>query len=90
MSQQQAVSLPSNSEQDDQEVVEEKRETRAFFFQYMSTRAQKDGDLRASDAELIQQQGKEVVQVMSDDTANAATMLGLKLADLGTCNSAVY
>lgn len=76
MSHQRTVSLPSSQESDDTE----KQETRVFFFQYMSKRAQKDEDLNASDAKTIQEEGEQVVQSVE---GKEAVEVASRLADWG-------
>ncbi len=78
---QQFVSLPSVVEPEETR-VEEKRETHAFFFEYMSRRAQKDQDLRADHADTIQKLRQEATEGVTDQTA---IKVGSHLADLGRC-----
>lgn len=77
MSQQRTVNLQSSDSEDN---VEEKRETSAFFFQYIARRAESDQDLSVGDADIIEQQKEEAVKAVSDA---AATKVASKLADLG-------
>lgn len=80
MSQQLTVNV-SNPESE--EVVREKRETSAFFFEYVSRRADKDLDLSVSNTNVIKQQKEEAVKAVSDA---AAVKVASKLADLGILN----
>ena len=81
MSQQRTVSLPSDVESEDPRVVEEeKKTTSAFFYEYIAKRASKDQDLKACDADIIQEQREQAVQEVQDQSAvNVAGVL----ADLG-------
>ncbi len=60
---------------------QEETDTKRFFYEYASRRAQKDEELRSQDAEVIQ------VNVAAEDagidSTDAATILGRKCADLG-------
>ena len=82
MSQQRTVSLPTDAEdsEDPQVVEEEKKTTSAFFYEYISKRANKDQDLKTSDAKIIEEQREQAVQKVRDVSAvNVAAVL----ADLG-------
>ena len=82
MSQQRTVSLPTDAEdsEDPQVVEEEKKTTSAFFYEYISKRANKDQDLKTSDAKIIEEQREQAVQKVKDVSAvNVAAVL----ADLG-------
>lgn len=82
MSQQLTVNVP-NSESEGK--VEEKRETSAFFFEYISKRADKDQDMSVSNTNVIKQQKEEALKAVSD--AAAAVKVASKLADLGIFRS---
>lgn len=77
MSQQLTVSVRDS---EDEETVEEKRETSAFFFEYISRRADKDQDLSVSNTAVIKQQKEEAVEAGSDE---ASLKVASKLADIG-------
>lgn len=80
MSQQRTVSLPTNFEPDD-EPVAEKQQTSALFFEYVARRANKDGDLKASETEVFMEEREKAVQVVGED---AATLnVASRLADIG-------
>ena len=91
MSQQRTVSLPAEEESEDSRVVEEesedsrvveeeKKATSAFFYEYISKRADKDQEMKASDAEIIQEQREQAVKAVEDvSVINVAAVL----ADLG-------
>lgn len=85
MSQQLTVNVP-NSESEGK--VEEKRETSAFFFEYISKRADKDQDMSVSNTNVIKQQKEEALKAVSD--AAAAVKVASKLADLGDQIDARY
>lgn len=80
MSQQRTVSLPTVGPEENTPKEEEKRETSAFFFQYMSRRAEKDQELKASDTEIIVEQKEQAVQAVNDA---AAINVASRLADAG-------
>lgn len=67
--------------------VEEKQETSAFFFHYISRRADSDQEMSVSDANLIKEQREEAVQALND---GAAIRVASKLADLGDQIDARY
>ncbi len=77
MSQQRTVSLPTDTESEEPPAVEEeKKTTSAFFYEYMSKRADKDQDLKTTDAEVIQEQREQAVQAVEDVSAiNVAAVL---------------
>lgn len=82
MSQQRTVSLPTDTEEseDPQVVEEEKKTTSAFFYEYISKRANKDQEMKTSDAKIIEEQREQAVQAVKDVSAiNVAA----ELADLG-------
>ena len=82
MSQQRTVSLPTDEEEseDPRVVEEEKKTTSAFFYEYISKRANKDQELKTSDAKIIEEQRQQAVQKVKDVSAvNVAAVL----ADLG-------
>lgn len=83
MSQQREVSVPCPTEPAI-EGSEEGRETRAFFFEYLSRRAKNDSELRDSDAQIIHQERQEAVQVVVG-SSDAAAEVAARLADLGEC-----
>ncbi len=78
MSQQRTVNLEACAESEDR--VEEKQETSAFFFQYISRRAESDQEVKVSDAKIIREQREQAVLAVSDE---AAVKVASKLADLG-------
>ena len=80
MSQQRCVNLPAAEAEENVTKEEEKKETSAFFFQYISRRAEKDVELKANDAEIIVEQKEQAVQAVNDA---AAINLASRLADLG-------
>lgn len=81
MAQQLTVNVDqASSESDEQVGVEEKQETSAFFFHYISRRADSDQDMSVSDANLIKEQREQAVQALND---GAAIKVASKLADLG-------
>ena len=82
MSQQRTVNIPTSGAEEGVTKDKEKRETSAFFFQYVSRRAEKDQDLRESDTEIIVEQKEQAVQ----EVKNAAAInVACRLADMGVC-----
>lgn len=85
MSQQRTVSVPPALDPETEEGLtgsEEGRETRAFFFQYLSRRAGNDNDLRETDAQIIHQEREQAVQAVAG-SSDAAAEVASRLADLG-------
>lgn len=82
MSQQRTVNIQTSGGEEGVAKDKEKRETSAFFFQYISRRAEKDQDLRVSDAEIIVEQKEQAVQAVRNA---AAINVASKLADMGMC-----
>lgn len=85
MSQQLTVSVPPSLEPEVEERLagsEEGRETRAFFFEYLSRRANHDNDLRESDAQIIHQEREQAVRAVAG-SSDAAAEVASRLADLG-------
>lgn len=80
MSQQRTVNLPTAGADENVTKEEEKRETSAFFFQYISRRAEKDQELKASVTEIIVEQKEQAVQAVNDASA---INVACRLADLG-------
>lgn len=78
MSQQRTVSVQTNSEAEEE--VEEKKQTSAFFFEYVSRRADCDQDLSVNEAGIIQQQKEQAVEAVNDE---GAIKVASRLADLG-------
>ena len=78
MSQQRTVSVQTNSETEEE--VEEKKQTSAFFFEYVSRRADNDEDLSFGDAGIIKEQKEQAVEAVNDE---GAMKVALRLADLG-------
>ena len=79
MAQQRTVALPSSIEADGN--TEENQETRLFFFEYMSRRAEKDAEISTSDAELIKEQRHQ--QAIPTGGKDAALEVASRLAALG-------
>lgn len=87
MAQQLSVNLPSASvavEDGGGADLDADEETKSFFFNYLSRRAQTDREMSSRDAEVIQKRGEEVVQAaVGTDSCDAATNVAYRLADLG-------
>ncbi len=82
MAHQLTVNPPSSVEcREEEEEEEEKHETKAFFFQYMSRRAEKDEHLNGEGAEVIKRQRGTIVSTSSG--CAAAVDVASRLADLG-------
>lgn len=83
MSHQRTVSLNSGLEPGSET---EKRETGAFFFKYISRRAENDQEMAESNTKVIKEQSEQAVeelQVEGEVDATAAIKVASKLADLG-------
>ena len=83
MSHQRTVSLQSGQEPGSEA---EKRETGAFFFKYISRRAENDQEMTETNTKMIKEQSKQVVEeleVEGEVDATAAIRVASKLADLG-------
>ena len=86
MSKQRTVNPSSRARSDggnEEENSEEEDETKTFFFQYVSSRAQRDKDISSSDAEFIREEGHRAVRTCRTEGSTQAVNVASRLADLG-------